>query len=82
MYYMKEIIQARLNKEEQDLLQELQATTGESVSDLIKKGLQLLYQEVGAGPNALELAQGSIGRFTASVADFSLHKKHLRGYGE
>lgn len=79
---MREIIQARLNKKEQDLLKELQAATGESISTIIKKGLQILYQEVEAAPNALELAQGSIGRFRASVDDLSLHKKHLQGYGE
>lgn len=81
MKEMKEIIQARLNKEEQDLLKELQAATGESVSAIIKKGLQLLYQEAGEAPSALELAHGSVGKFRAPVDDLSLHKKHLQGYG-
>lgn len=79
---MKEMIQARLNKEDQELLKELQAATGETVSAIIKKGLQMVYQrEVEATQNALDIAQTSVGRFSSPLSDLSLHKKHLKGYG-
>lgn len=80
---MKEMIQARLNKEDQNLLKELEATTGQSTSSLIKKGLRLVYEkEVKGTQSALDVAQPNVGQFRASISDLSLHKKHLKGYGK
>lgn len=80
---MKEMIQARLNKEDQSLLKELEVTTGQSVSSLIKEGLRLVYEkEVKGTQSALDVAQTHVGRLTAPFTDLSLHKKHLKGYGK
>ena len=79
---MKAYIHARLTRDERALLDELQAATGESESELVRRGLRLVRDSVGSGPSALELAGASAGKFTRGPKTLSTDPSHLDGFGE
>ena len=79
---MKTYIHARLSPEDRAVLDELKQSTGRTESDLVRRGLQLVAQETGKRPTALDLAGRSVGRFKKGPRDLSTSKKHLEGFGE
>lgn len=79
---MKSYIHARLGKADRAVLDELKKATGHSESELVRRGLRLVSQEVGRKTSALQLAGRSVGRFTKGPRDLSTSKQHLTGFGE
>jgi Arc/MetJ-type ribon-helix-helix transcriptional regulator len=79
---MKTYIHARLGEEERAVLERLKRSTGRSESELVRRGLQLVAEEEGRRPSALELAGRSVGRFKKGPKDLSTSRKHLEGFGE
>ena len=79
---MKTYIHARLNKEDRDMLETLKKLTGHSESELVRRGLRLIEQELGAKASALELASSSVGKFKSGPKDLARNKKHVSGFGE
>jgi hypothetical protein len=79
---VKSYIHARLGKAERAALEELKKTTGHSESELVRRGLRLVSQEVGRKTSALQLAGTSVGRFRKGPKDLSTSKRHLAGFGE
>jgi hypothetical protein len=78
---MKGYIHARLGKEERAALEELKQATGQTESEIVRRGLQLLAQEQRGRRSALDLAAGSVGRFKRGPRDLSTCRKHLEGFG-
>jgi hypothetical protein len=78
---MKAYVHARLNKEERAVLEQLKKATGDSESDLLRRGLRLLLQEQRPARSALDLAGASVGKFRKGPNDLSTNKKHLEGFG-
>lgn len=79
---MKTYIHARLSLEDRAVLDELKRLTGRTESDIVRRGLQLVAQETGKPPSALDVAGRSVGRFKKGPRDLSTNKKHLEGFGE
>jgi len=79
---MKTYIHARLSAGDRAMLDELKQSTGRTESDLVRRGLQLVAQETGKQPSALDLAARGAGRFKKGPRDLSTSKKHLEGFGE
>ncbi len=79
---MKTYIHARLCKEERATLDELKQLTGQTESEIVRLGLQLVAAQEGRRRSALHLAGRSVGRFTAGPRDLSTSRKHLEGFGE
>ena len=79
---MKAYIHARLGEQDRAVLEELKRATGQSESDIVRRGLQLVAQEAGRRQSALQLAARSVGRFKKGPRDLSANKKHLEGFGE
>ena len=79
---MKAYVHARLGREERTALEELKAKTGESDSDLVRRGLALVALEERRKRSALDLAGPSVGRFRKGPRDLSTNRKHLEGFGE
>jgi len=66
------------------VLEELKETTGQTESEIVRRGLQLVLvaQEGRRRRSALELAGRSVGRFKKGPRDLSTNRKHLEGFGE
>ena len=79
---MKAYIHARLGEQDRAVLEELKQATGQSESEIVRRGLQLVAQEAGRRRSALQLAARSVGRFKKGPRDLSANKKHLEGFGE
>jgi hypothetical protein len=79
---MKTYVHARLSKQEQAVLDELKKATGNSESELLRRGLRLLLQEQRTTRSARELAGRSVGKFRKGPKDLSTNKKNLEGFGE
>lgn len=79
---MKAYVHARLGDEDRAVLEELKAATGQTESELVRQGLQLVAQEARRGRSALDLAGRSVGRFTRGPRDLSTNRKHLEDFGE
>jgi hypothetical protein len=79
---MKSYIHARLGERDRTMLEELKQATGQSESEIVRRGLQLVAQETGKHPSALDLAARSVGRFKQGPRDLSTNRKHLEGFGE
>ena len=79
---MKSYIHARLAKEDSALLEELKKATGESESQLVRRGLRLVRAAVAGRRSALDLAGDSVGKFKKAPKDLSTNKKHLEGFGQ
>ncbi len=79
---MKVYIHARLGKEDRAALEELKAKTGQTESEIVRRGLQLVAQQERKNTSALDLAGPCVGRFKKGARDLSINKKHLEGFGE
>ena len=79
---MKVYIHARLGEEERAALDALKQSTGQTESEIVRRGLQLVAAEAGRRRSALELAGPSVGRFKKGPKDLSTSRKHLEGFGE
>jgi hypothetical protein len=78
---MKTYIHARLGKEERAVLEELKRHTGCSESELVRRGLRLVLDEIGPKQSALSLAGASVGKFRKGPRDLATDPKHLEGFG-
>ncbi len=79
---MKRYVHARLDPRDRATLEELKRKTGETESELVRRGLQLVAQEERPRRSALDLAGPSVGRFTKGPRDLSTNAKRLEGFGE
>ena len=79
---MKAYIHARLPAKERKALEALKAATGQSESELVRRGLQLVAAETGSGRSALDAAGRGVGRFKGGPRDLSRNRRHLEGFGE
>ena len=78
---MKVYIHARLGQQDRAALENLKAATGQSESQIVRRGLQLVAEEARRGQSALDLAGSSVGRFKNGPRDLSSDQKHLDGFG-
>jgi hypothetical protein len=79
---MKAYIHARLDRAGQAVLEELKTKTGQTDSELIRRGLQLVAAEERRRGSALDLAGTSVGRYRNGPRDLSTNRKHFEGFGE
>lgn len=79
---MKQYVHARLSKEERTMLEELKKATGQTESELLRRGLRAIFKEHPRTYSALQLAGKSVGKFKGGPKDLSINKKHLEGFGE
>jgi hypothetical protein len=79
---MKAYIHARLGKEDRALIEKLKTATGQTESEIVRRGLQLVAQEARQRRSALDLVGSSVGRFKRGPRDLSTNRKHLEGFGE
>jgi hypothetical protein len=79
---MKTYIHARLSPEDRATLEELKTATGQSESEIVRRGIRLVASEHKRHRSALELAGRSVGRFTKGPRDLSTNRRHLDGFGE
>ena len=78
---MKAYVHARLREEDRRLLEQLKQATGRTESEILRRGLQLVAEEHGRRPSALDVAGTSVGRFKKGARDLSTNPKHLDGFG-
>jgi len=78
---VKPYVHARVGRDDRALLDRLKHSTGRSESELVRRGLRLVAQELGASRSARELAGPSVGRFKSGPRDLSTNKTHLDGFG-
>ena len=78
---MKTYIHARLNDEDRLILRDLKKSTGRSESELVRRGLRLVLEEVRPKKSALELAGGCVGKFKKGPRDLATNPKHLESFG-
>jgi hypothetical protein len=78
---MKTYIHARLGDDDRAALEELKETTGQTESEIVRRGLRLVAQEERRRRSALDLAGRSVGRFKNGPRDLSTNRKHLEGFG-
>ena len=78
----KTYIHARLSQEEQSTLAEIKGKTGQSDSEIVRRGLHLVAREERRRRSALDLAGRSVGRFKKGPRDLSTNRRHLEGFGE
>jgi hypothetical protein len=79
---MKTYVHARLGEEERTALEELKQSTGQTESEIVRRGLQLVAAEQRRRRSALHLAGSSVARFKNGPRDLSTNRKHLEGFGE
>jgi len=79
---VKTYIHARLDPEERAALDELRRKTGQTESELVRRGLRLVTDEERRRRSALDLAGRSVGRFKKGPRDLSTNRRHLDGFGE
>jgi hypothetical protein len=79
---MKAYVHARLGEEERIALEELIRATGQTESQIVRRGVQLVAAEERRRRSALHLAGRSVGRFENGPRDLSSNRKHLEGFGE
>jgi Arc/MetJ-type ribon-helix-helix transcriptional regulator len=78
---MKPLIHARLSEADRAILDDLKRATGWSDSEVIRRGLRLVQQDLGRSPSALDAAGRSAGRFRGGPRDLSTNADHLEGFG-
>ena len=79
---MKTYIHARLSKEDRAVLEDLKKSTGNSESEIVRRGLRLVSEELGRKRSALEVAGRSVGKFKKGPKDLATNKRRLEGFGE
>ncbi|MEP7353507.1 MAG: hypothetical protein ABI824_09785 [Acidobacteriota bacterium] len=75
---MANTIQARLDADEQQILQRLQRELGLSPSQAVREGLKLL--NASHPPRQAPRVIG-LGKFDSGISDLGSNKKHLEGFG-
>ena len=78
---MKVYVHARLSTEERAALEELKKATGRSESELLRRGLRLVRQEIDKQATALQLAGKSAGKFPGGPKDLARNQRHLAEFG-
>ena len=79
---MKTYIHARLGEDERAALEALKKATGQTESEIVRRGLQLVAQEERRTRSALDVAGRSVGRFKRGPRDLSVNGAHLEGFGK
>ena len=79
---MKPYIHARLGRQDRAVLDDLKKSTGHSESELVRRGLRLVQQELGRTRSAFALAGSSAGKFKKGPKDLATNSRHLDGFGE
>ena len=79
---MKAYVHARLGDKERTTLEELKQKTGQTESEIVRRGLQLVAQEEQRRRSALDLAVTRVARLKKGPRDLSTNRKHLEGFGE
>jgi hypothetical protein len=79
---MKPYIHARLSPEERAILEQLKRASGYTESQILRRGLRLVSEELRARPSALDVAGRSVGKFKTGPKDLATNRKHLEGFGE
>ena len=77
---MKYYTHARLGDEDRAALNKLKVQTGQTESEIVRRGLHLVAQEERGRRSALELAGRSVGRFKNGPRDLSTNRKHSDGF--
>ncbi|MBI4264224.1 MAG: hypothetical protein HY657_07600 [Acidobacteria bacterium] len=78
---MKRYIHARLGTADRAALEELKTRTGQTESEIVRRGLRLVAREERRRRSALDLAGPSVGRFKKGPRDLSTNRRHLEGFG-
>jgi hypothetical protein len=79
---VKNYIHARLGKNDRVVLEALKTSTGQSESELIRRGLKLVASELARERSALAAAGTSVGRFARGPRDLATNAKHLADFGK
>lgn len=79
---MKAFVHARLDRDDRAVLDALKHATGHTESEIVRRGLQLMADEVGRRCSALDAAGRSVGRFKKGPRDLTTSATHLEGFGE
>jgi hypothetical protein len=79
---MKTYVHVRLCEAERNVLKRLTASTGQTESEILRRGLQLVSEKEGQRRSALALTGPSVGRFKNGPRDLSTNRKHLEGFGK
>ncbi|MGH9239594.1 MAG: hypothetical protein ACRD3G_16250 [Vicinamibacterales bacterium] len=79
---MKPYIHARLSPEDRAILEQLKQVSGYTESQILRRGLRLVSEELRARPSALDVAGRSVGKFKTGPKDLATNRKHLEGFGE
>ena len=79
---MKRYIHSRLTKEDQAVIKSLKEITGQSESELVRRGLRLILKERLPARSALDQAGDSAGKFSTGPKDLSTNRRHLSGFGK
>ena len=77
---VKKYIHARLSEEDRKALEQLKRATGQSDSEIVRRGLQLVAAEQHR-MSALDLAGPSVGRYKKGARDLSSNPRQLDGFG-
>jgi hypothetical protein len=78
---MKTYVHARVSGEDRRALERLKRATGQSESELVRRGLNLVQAQVQSSPSALDAAGRSAGRFSGGPPDLSTNPRHLDDLG-
>jgi hypothetical protein len=79
---VKTTVHARLSAEDCEVLDALKKVTGLSESDLVRRGIRLVHDQMGRKPTALDLAGPSVGKFRKGHPDLSTNPGRMDGFGE
>jgi len=79
---VKPYIHARLSPEDRAILDQLKRSSGYTESEILRRGLRLVSQELSARPSALDVAGRSVGKFTNGPKDLATNREHLNGFGQ
>ena len=78
----KAYVHARLDNDDRQLLKDLKRRTGQSDSELVRRGLRLVAKETRRRLSALDLAGDIVGSVKGGPKDLSTNPKHMKGFGE
>jgi len=79
---MKGYIHARLSKDDRAILEDLKQATGQSESELVRRGLHLVRKHLERPRSAADVAGRSVGRFRSGPRDLSSDPRHLDRFGQ
>ena len=76
---MKAVVQARLNPEAQQTLDELVRRLGWSPSRVVRESLLLMGRYHSAAPRKRVIG---VGKFDSGLPDLGSNKRHMQGFGQ